>query len=1767
MVPVTDIPAEKLRSTARYIRDNPDSGVMDVLGAEALPPTARDIVSDLLDAQNPTEAVEDLVDEGTPATEGPAEGADGEPPDGRGARDAPDTTNTDEAPGEGPDTDNTPENGEAAYVERAKDAFGDAIRYFHQQLDRTIGDHTDTGTHPDRPTTAREYFTEGRGWDDDTLDDNLLGYAPAGDGLRDYLMEQGHDRETIIATGLFTDNLQPLWKGRYVLPYFDADGEPVYAIGRCTGGKGGGAAGYDGHPSDYLAGKYAKVRHTDDRVPFAEPIWGQHTLEDGEPVVIAEGIADAITAHERGYSVLSPVTKEFKEQHQAPVLDILTDHNVGRVYVVGDNDPLTFDENEIDREDPTIGDILTIPRATPGVEGALKTAEFLDDHDIDVRVAFPPAQLGEKNDLDEYLHGWADTPAPLLRSARPPEAFPEYHSIQKTRETTRDGHSSTFDDENDGEGHTGDNRSALWDLDLADILNASEGDRGKNPLSHTGDSENYFVYRKGSEGDLVARDYKRGVVYNALTYLLVKEGERRASDPQGSLNDNEVYKAWKQAKADGHLGDDDPVPYRAILHIARRDDLADEDDIPDGSGDQSLPAEAYNEALDIIDEETGGHGRTKTNDPTELTVTLDPRTAWRAVSLAGPDKVDGDLPLDDDGDRWICPDCGATLDVVRAVGMAEDRLPACDVDLDDDTYHDLYERARDAYGAALPEYVDHRTATENYDHVQGALRQLTHHHLDTDAFRSTITENHAHTDNDLRAEIDPVWENSKSGRRIIAFESGMFYCRKHEAAFDPLRFVALENGLIHDCDGHLAGDDFWQAYNLAREEYGAPLPAFKAKGVHHTAVLPDPDELVGEFATDADSLQRARKEVEDLYLGAVEETNKAQLLTPLPATGKTTSVAKHATKQPALYLAGRKELMKEVEEKAQKWGASHAHLPVLSSRQPDEEALIAATGAVRERGRDLLKDPDDLAEAAPGEIFPEDDDEAPDAEEIDLDRATCPTASGSNGDVWGLRVHVARKLGHTPRDIHVRDVELFGEPLPCQHDDEECPYSEGWERVTDPEAPFDILIGHYGHAHVEGARSYKQRGKGDRIRTTPRAVVLDEFPGDVFGTTAGEQFVDTARWLAGCLRADIDDRTDLHNADLWNDEWVRAWLDGDGDEHPVGRMLTSQLLAAEHVTNVVQAADDLREREDLPDALDDALDALPDEGAEWCGDDVRDAYAAAQAAVNTLETDGGSEPGERTKRDVIRESLAARTREEILQPLASVATIFTGDDDLADHGIRSVPPVPFDKDRALGRLYLDAIQAALDGEDRAEARISLARDALKGGEDGARALALNANDGYAHPDAHRYLYGLLAEGDEATTIELENFSYDLNDGTRVDHVEYDQSTLLVDRNNKGITMLTPPEFTAGGKMNPTIGLDATGRERLWEIAIGREVERRDIHGTPRARRRFLRDVLNLQVVQTTPHAKTYEGSVSSKNFDGDVELVKNIADTFGGERLRSDSLTTTKKPGVITTKVVEDHLEDRLDSHVGEIEHYGNLIGSNALAQYRLGVVLGCSHHGHASPEKWAALAGEQPTISGRGMNLDYGTPTGNAFLKRMWHDRTMQAVLRFGRDETGAVVFCHTAALREDLPVVGEGRIVKTFSKNAQAIADAAREHVGREFTVQDILDDDRVTCAKRTVQRTLKRFSELGYMQLADGGDGRSSSFVQVDEPGTADVDLGIDPGETALDGDGPRHSAYSEYYTWSVAVNGGDGPPPARFQGVTATLPAPTGEIGADPPSSAG
>lgn len=595
-----------------------------------------------------------------------------------------------------------------------------------------------------------------------------------------------------------------------------------------------------------------------------------------------------------------------------------------------------------------------------------------------------------------------------------------------------------------------------------------------------------------------------------------------------------------------------------------------------------------------------------------------------------------------------------------------------------------------------------------------------------------------------------------------------------------------------------------------------------------------------------------------------------------------------------------------------------------------------------------------------------------------------------------------------------------------------------------------------------------------------------------------EAFLDHATWLARSLHSDVEHRQDLFEQDLWNDDAVSGWLTGTvTDDIPAFEQAATRLDALHDALEVRNAAERFltARTERLTDlGLTDALEAVTRLHPTW---DV-DAVSAARERLQTAIDDARQNSNANT-------AVVDKVEKDFFTGLTDLLFPFQTIDD--QQLLAETPPACLEDD--LASMFDQAVNAFEANREGASELVQATLTAVEGGEDGCRELAIHARDGYAHPKAYLLLYGTIADDDAATELTTDAFGFDLDsdNGTNVKQIRLGRNTILFDRIHHGALIHEPPEFTArNGQRNSVIGLEATGREHLWEPAIGQNIERRDIHETPRARREFLQQTLNLQVVQTTPHTKTYEGSTKGKNFDGDNGLIRAVANEYGAGRLRRDTLKSASKPGVITTKVVRQEIEGEIEDDISAIGYYGNVTGSNAMGELNLGVVLGCQHFGDYTVEKWAALAEEQVSRSGRGEGLDYGCPTGNTYLKHMRQDQAPQSILGDGRDEEGAIVFAHTAALNEDLTVVGDGAVVRAFSESTQEVARAAQQFRDQEFTVSDLVDT--VDCSRRTVRRGLAELSEMGYLERHDAGEGLANEYNTIDERGVGDGGLPKQP-----------------------------------------------------------
>jgi hypothetical protein len=170
----------------------------------------------------------------------------------------------------------------------------------------------------------------------------------------------------------------------------------------------------------------------------------------------------------------------------------------------------------------------------------------------------------------------------VLDEAIAPDDHPDFDDVvHGDQEPEPDDTSGGGTSGSSGSGKTGSKQSAVFDLDISDVVEndtrngVQPGYRGDNPIRHVGDSHSsYFVYEQ-YRGGMRAREFKIDHTYTPLTWLACAAGARSTSNPGGSLDDREIWAAWRHAKEEGILGETDPVPWKARLHIAREHDLAE----------------------------------------------------------------------------------------------------------------------------------------------------------------------------------------------------------------------------------------------------------------------------------------------------------------------------------------------------------------------------------------------------------------------------------------------------------------------------------------------------------------------------------------------------------------------------------------------------------------------------------------------------------------------------------------------------------------------------------------------------------------------------------------------------------------------------------------------------------------------------------------------------------------------------------------------------------------------------------------------------------------------------------------------------------------------------------------------------------------------------------------------------------------------------------------------------------------------------------------
>lgn len=157
--------------------------------------------------------------------------------------------------------------------------------------------------------------------------------------------------------------------------------------------------------------------------------------------------------------------------------------------------------------------------------------------------------------------------------------------------------------------------SAFFDLTVFDIIGSVENPQERFPsIFHGSDTgKNTSISNQG-----LIQCWRHTVSLNAQQALCVLSGKlscQEAGSPHAgggagvglyADNDEALLAAWKYAKENGLIPEDDPIPTRAMCHIAINQKFCKEEDIKDG---WEFPGGVYKKVLDYLEKEKINPGR------------------------------------------------------------------------------------------------------------------------------------------------------------------------------------------------------------------------------------------------------------------------------------------------------------------------------------------------------------------------------------------------------------------------------------------------------------------------------------------------------------------------------------------------------------------------------------------------------------------------------------------------------------------------------------------------------------------------------------------------------------------------------------------------------------------------------------------------------------------------------------------------------------------------------------------------------------------------------------------------------------------------------------------------------------------------------------------------------------------------------------------------------------------------------------------------------
>ena len=357
----------------------------------------------------------------------------------------------------------------------------------------------------------RDHLRTRYGLDPAFVEAMRIGYAPVdGSALLVRLMDRGHSRDEIIGSGMVSrwtskdgtrSGVSDLLRGRIAFPYLDEAFRPAYFIGRATYET---PAYRDGVPA-----KYQKQKATD--TGPREPIFGTWSVAPGVPLIITEGIADALSVLQDSRPCISPVTTRFKKERVAEAA-AWCKYAGGPVYIINDSE-----------------------ESGAGGEGAgnigyLLSTQRLGSARIYIGTLPRPAGVA-KVDLNDFLRSDGDldaviaaaTPAadhPAVREERKEEAARAASLLLSIRSQQRWEASG----KRRGKGYIDIDELRAHMPTLSAYTGIAPGDRGPHPVYGSTHGDNFAVSEDGETWTSFHGGDERGKSGNLFKLIALEQG-------------------------------------------------------------------------------------------------------------------------------------------------------------------------------------------------------------------------------------------------------------------------------------------------------------------------------------------------------------------------------------------------------------------------------------------------------------------------------------------------------------------------------------------------------------------------------------------------------------------------------------------------------------------------------------------------------------------------------------------------------------------------------------------------------------------------------------------------------------------------------------------------------------------------------------------------------------------------------------------------------------------------------------------------------------------------------------------------------------------------------------------------------------------------------------------------------------------------------------------------------------------------------------------